>query len=504
MVYPDFAFYPVTKIILIIIHCIVVIVAYYWGADIILHIYQKNVTFTRKLLFSFLSAIILNILVVYGAAYVSNCPTYAIRVFTDSSVLNAGSIIFKLFAIINPFSYFIMYWLGLHVLQLPRYKSVKIMQLFYNYCVFWVLITITICNNCFPVTNDLRGWNYLRDIFSLLCGIPIGYLIIRLAQYVVRRAKLYMDYADNTVISNLTQEKCKNFLLCVVFYVIVECFLNYPLNDGMHFVFLSIFGCCYVAVMIVTDYANMSKKKLLNKEEDIMALNQSIDEFRGIKHDFFNILQTYSGYLEIEDYHKLAAYHQKVTSATAHVSTRLELSERLAENPAFFSLLFQKIDITQKEEIMMNVALLCDMCEINMDEIEFCQIMSILLDNAIEAAMETVSKRIDISSLEKTDGSKLIIISNDILTDINIDKVFISGYTTKKGHEGQGLAVVRNIIDNCELSTISVASQKKCFTVYLEIKPNKAHEKRTHNNMTHPNNAEHSSHVKNDKTDASR
>lgn len=245
----------------------------------------------------------------------------------------------------------------------------------------------------------------------------------------------------------------------------------YPGSDLFHYLCLFIIFSGYIYVSIIKEFNGIVQGRLLNKREHIGELNQALSDFRGIKHDWSNILQTYSGYLDIGDIKKLKQYHQSVVNTIIHADTNSDLSRKHLENPSFFALLKSKWALAQKKNVNIQFQLLCNFENIYIDELDFNRIMANLLDNAIEAAEQTSSKLVSLTARTKPDQSLLFILTNDIAEDIDIGKIFESGFTTKISHMGLGISQVQKILHKYGNSTFYIDCYMKRFNVYLELKP---------------------------------
>lgn len=464
--YPDYAFSTVTQIILFFINCFVTSLSYYWGANIILKIYQKNVIFKKKVLFSVISAIVLNIFSIYFISFLNGFFITHIRIFDGGR-----GIIFLFIKVLSPLSYIFLYYLGIKILGLSNYKSIKIMRLAYVYFLCCYIILSFTGKVFFQNNVDPRGWNYLRDILVISLGTIFIYILYKVVDYLSNKNKLYLDIPDNVIVKDIKRELKKNFLICFVFYISIVLCRHFIILDGLQYILILSILLVYISISISNDYNNIYKERLINKNEHISVLSKSIDEFRGIKQDFNNILTTYSGYLSIKDYENLEKYHKKMIKTTMLSATRLDISKRISENPSFFALLINKLELSHSKNVNFELALTCDMQNTYIDELDFTRIMAILLDNAIEAAEITETKQVSFSSQIKDDRSKLFIISNDTLNDVNVEKIFTTGFTTKEGHMGQGLAQVRNTLYKYGNSTLNVSYYKNIFTIYIDLKP---------------------------------
>ena len=121
----------------------------------------------------------------------------------------------------------------------------------------------------------------------------------------------------------------------------------------------------------------------------------------------------------------------------------------------------------------MNIEVLTKIEEKCENNYEICRILGILLDNAIEAAKDTENKIINVKFVQDTKvDRKLIIIENSYNNkNIDLDKIFEKGYTSKEDssrEHGLGLWNIRNILMNNEdLNLYTTANE--LFRQQLEI-----------------------------------
>lgn len=463
MMYPDFAFKTNTQIVLFFVVSLCNVLCYYWGANIILEAYQKQISFMRKLSFSIICAVGLNILLIYGVSLING-------LIKRTSFLDIGEL-YNLTRIINPLAYIILYLLGIYLFGLSSYKSIKIMRLLYIYFICCSIFAIIISMGLFPNKVDVRGWNYLRDILSISIGTILAYFLYKLFEKSINRIKFLVTISDNIIVKSLRIEVLKNFLICFSIYLTIVGGSYIVELNIYHYIFLFFLLVGLIILGFYNDYNKMNEAKLMNKDEHILTLNNSIDEFRGIKHDFNNILQTYSGYLTIKDYKKLEEYHRKMIRTTLSSSVGLDISQRVDENPTFFSLLVKKINKSKEKNVILKIVLSCSMKEVYMNNMDFCNVMSIFLDNAIEEAEKTESRQVNFSSQLKPDGGKLFILSNETKEVIDTDDIFLPEFTTKLGYISQGLARARDILHSYGNSMLNITCYKGILTVYLELKP---------------------------------
>lgn len=116
-----------------------------------------------------------------------------------------------------------------------------------------------------------------------------------------------------------------------------------------------------------------------------------------------------------------------------------------------------------KLEIMENIPVL------PMDNITLCQILGILLDNALEASLASAEKSLHIT-IVTTDSSVLFSIANSTLPLlVPMTTLFKRGYSSKEGHEGVGLATAKELLDSISFAELSTKYDGPLFCQTLEI-----------------------------------
>ena len=129
--------------------------------------------------------------------------------------------------------------------------------------------------------------------------------------------------------------------------------------------------------------------------------------------------------------------------------------------------------INKRIYVKIHLEYFFDLTKLKMPMYDFSRMLGILLDNAIEATNECEEKIINVRFIrDRRANRKLLIIENSYSEkDIDIDKIFEKGYTSKLDTESQhglGLWNVRRILKkstNLNLFT----SKGELFSQQLEI-----------------------------------
>lgn len=194
-------------------------------------------------------------------------------------------------------------------------------------------------------------------------------------------------------------------------------------------------------------------QRLYNK-----TLDDLTDNLRGFKHEFNNILSCIQGYLYVDDVNGLKTYLSQIQNETRVINNMEPLNSYVKNNPAIYGLLLSKVSYAQVRNINFNVRVFSKMDPRNVKLMDFCKLLGILLDNALEAAADSDKKYVEL--LVKEDhhsGSMIIEIINSFSGSPDIEKIFDKGFTTKGEHKGFGLWELNRIINqnssNAKLTT---------------------------------------------------
>lgn len=204
--------------------------------------------------------------------------------------------------------------------------------------------------------------------------------------------------------------------------------------------------------------------------ESLMELN---DNIRCFKHDFNNIIQAIDGYILIGDMEALKVYFSKLLEECNHVKNLELLTCSQIKNPAIYGILINKYKLAEQKNIKMNIDVLMDFSGLNNKSYFLSRVIGILLDNAIEGALESNRRTVHIQfSQEFIEGTRSIIVENSYDESfIDTEKIFEKEYSTKKkkGNSGIGLWKVRNMIEKEEGIDLTTTTDKNMFKQEIKL-----------------------------------
>lgn len=386
--------------------------------------------------------------------------------------------VYKLCMYMNPLYFLLYYLIVKHGFHLSPTRSLIIMH-------YRIIMNYTI-TTFFLFLNDLFCWLFdiqsepdkffPPDYLSYLIILGMCFAIWYKLKMTLKESKKYLIIPPNYLDTKNNKNLAKIFFhSCFIFTILIFFRLNWvseisnPINITSAIIyFLLISGMLFYLL----DSTSQLRNKLLTWEMQAMgtylsSLLHTNHEFRAIKHDFYNVLQGYGGYLEIQDYEGLSKYHQKLFATTKQAGDFLSIIEILRSRIAVYSLLEAMAEKAKKSGVMFSIHQICDVTDIVLDDLDLCRVLGIVLDNAIEESQLSKDKQVNISFERKDEDSIMLVISNTTKDDVNTEEIFKEGYTTKANHSGIGLSQVIHILNTYEHCLLRVNYYDKQFTIFL-------------------------------------
>lgn len=237
----------------------------------------------------------------------------------------------------------------------------------------------------------------------------------------------------------------------------------------------------FITLLVFFIFSIYSLTKLLTlfsttqKLESVEAYNKSLrvlhDNVRGFKHDFDNIITTIGGYIKTNDMKGLENYYSQLGSDCQKVNNLYLLSPTVVNNDGIYNLLTRKYNEADSKGIKVNISFLLDLSDLHMQIYEFARILGILLDNAIEASQESTEKIMNLTFRNDSKNSRqLVIIENSYKDkDVDTEKIYEKGISSKDNHTGIGLWTVRKILKRNNNINLYTSKNPELFSQQLEI-----------------------------------
>lgn len=250
------------------------------------------------------------------------------------------------------------------------------------------------------------------------------------------------------------------------FYSNIPFYITLIVSLGLIVYFLNSIFTIFVISKLQATSIELKQIKLHNK-----TLEDIHEKTSAFRHDTPNILQGMAGYISSGDIDGLKVYYSQFVEDIHSLNALGTLSPKVINCPAVYNLLTTKYYKAENLGIKINLEIFFDFNTLNMKTYEFSRILGILLDNAIEAASECEEKIINITIRKDSfKHRQLLLIENTYKNkDINTEKIYEKGFSTKSGNTGLGLWEVRQILRKNNNLNLHTTKNDNYFIQQLEI-----------------------------------
>ncbi len=267
-------------------------------------------------------------------------------------------------------------------------------------------------------------------------------------------------------------------MICALILIASQVYVTYFYSTTLplYIALITIFSLLVYFLISVYSIVNITKLETtsINLEEATLynkTLQMLQDNTRAFRHDFSNIVQGMAGFIDKNDMEGLRKYYSQLLEDIQHTNNLTTLSPEVVNNPAIYNVLATKYHKADQLGIKINLEAFLNMNDLHIKIYEFTRVLGILMDNAIEAAKECDEKVINvILRKDSRRHMQLLIIENTYTNkDVNTDKIFEKGYSTKKGNTGLGLWEVRQILNKNNNLNLFTTKNDEFFTQQFEI-----------------------------------
>lgn len=314
-------------------------------------------------------------------------------------------------------------------------------------------------------------------IYRIPCVFCI-YTILILLTLAIKYFKININVFDN--MNKRTKILLIINMILMIIVIGTQFYLVRFYSDTMPF-FITVLGVvALVAYFSVSIYNIMNVSKLEVTSRDLEGAQLTIrslrvlhDTVRSFKHDFDNIVNSIGGYIKDDNMTGLEEYYNQLLQDCRKTNNLYSLSPNVINQPAIYNILATKYYIADEQNIQINLDVFLDLNEIeqHMKIYEFTRILGILLDNAIEASKECNEKTINVTFRKEETKHRLLIIIENTYSNKNIDtdKIYEKGYSTKKGNTGLGLWKIREILKKNNNLNLFTTKNNELFKQQFEI-----------------------------------
>ena len=174
------------------------------------------------------------------------------------------------------------------------------------------------------------------------------------------------------------------------------------------------------------------KLTISNLNFEYNRLKAIIDDIRMFKHDYNNTLCSIGGYISLNDMNGLKRFYNKLTFDINKTNNTQIITPSNINEPSIYNLLITKHNNIIQKNLNFNFYSAINYKDLTISPYDFSKILGIFLDNAIDAATKSYEKEISLScELNKNKDFQIIIKNSYINKDVDVNKIFLKGYSSK-------------------------------------------------------------------------
>lgn len=244
-------------------------------------------------------------------------------------------------------------------------------------------------------------------------------------------------------------------------------------------------GIYTIIFLVMLVYLNTTLVEKLKEEivyqkeqqlQELITYSQHVEdlynEIKYFRHDYLNILTSIHTGLENRDLIAIQTVYDQVLTKTKeqftdekyHIANLVKIT-----NPALKSVIATKLLAAQSQNIKLRVEIDAQIGLVKLDILDLINVISILLDNALEEARLTKERFLVLAIFEVNNKEVIIVENSTRKAKVDLTNLFVRGYSTKGAKRGYGLVKLRKILDNYPNVLIKTKSSGHIFSQIIEI-----------------------------------
>ena len=314
---------------------------------------------------------------------------------------------------------------------------------------------------------------YFLIIINLLIPITaIGIYEMKFSKEIIKKIILMVGNLNN-----------KNLYLILLVFIITLNFLltsNYITEKNISIIVVNVFFIIIYSIILFVFILEKNKNVIYLKENKILLSNlneyeKMLDYQRVNNHENKNQLLVIKSMVERND-KKTIEYINEIIKEKREDNELMYTKAKRIPTGGLQGLVYQKMLVMQENYINVVLDVSSNVRKIDFSKLsskmnyDICRIMGIILDNAIEETIKFNRKEREIVISMYIDELFVIEVSNRIKDNIELNKIYDKGYTSKEKGHGYGLSLLKKIIDENTNITNELKIINDIFTQIIKIK----------------------------------
>lgn len=230
---------------------------------------------------------------------------------------------------------------------------------------------------------------------------------------------------------------------------------NYGLFAGAMFV-VGMYAMLMILNMSMLHGLIRSELKLTTQKNEVETLKNYtetieslLDDMQKSRHDYKNMILSIQDFVVEKRFDELEEYFKKEILRSENIeraSKNIYMATKQIKNLPLKSLINAKLNEAISSGIKVEITIFAQIDIKSVPILNLCRIVGNLLDNALDAALLSKDRIISLIML-KNDDKYSITLCNSFDGEIDISKIWNKGYTSKGKNHGQGLAIVKKLVE---------------------------------------------------------
>ena len=247
-------------------------------------------------------------------------------------------------------------------------------------------------------------------------------------------------------------------------------------NELEHILLFTSIGATLAVIMYyIFKESALKTEKLINAAsmKYVQELEIAYTGLRTIKHDYVNIMSSLKLYLDSNDieglkkyyYNELVEFNQSLLYQDKLMTTLQKINIKEIK-----SILAYKGSLATEHDVDVYIEAHDVVSHLGVSTAIACQILGILLDNAIEGAIEADEPKLRVAVIKNLESTAFIVKNTWKQIEVGIDKFFELGFSTKADGRGIGLDIVNTYVTKVKNLHLETEVTDSSFTQVLTIK----------------------------------
>lgn len=353
------------------------------------------------------------------------------------------------------------------------YAYLKILKKYDKYQAGFISILLSLLYNSSHTFISVTLSSITGDQLVLQHEELFFFVVLSLTYFAIKKIITYfhleMTYFDKDYLYPFFKNVLVAFFTLHILLFISDIVSTFPNLNSFGSILSSIVFVCLLLIFfsmnshkvqiekeIELEQKKFEQKHLQTYTDEIVAL---YNEIRGFRHDYTGMLVSLRMAIESKDLQEIdRVYSEVLVKANQKLRsdkyTYFDLNN--IEDSALRSLIAQSIVNAKTNDVEYTLEVKDIITPLSMELLDLVRVMSVLLNNAVEGAVESYQKQLEVAII-KLDLETLVVIQNSCKKrNVKSEDLFELGFSTKGRHRGLGLNNVKEILgkyDNVILET---------------------------------------------------